>query len=153
MKCKHYPKHAKGLCANCYKRNWCHENLEKSRAIGRASHQKRYWADPEKARARANSPKARAVARKNEQKLKIQILMHYGKNGKLQCCWPNCSITDTDMLTLDHINDDGAEHRRALGKRSLLYWIRNQGFPKIFQTLCHNHQWKKEMARRRKARK
>ena len=85
---------------------------------------------------------------------KILVLTHYGKSGKLQCCWYNCGITDPDMLSLDHVNDNGAEHRghkRSAGSGGPAYaYIIREGFPKGFQTLCHNHQWKKQIAKLKK---
>jgi len=29
--------------------------------------------------------------------LKEEVLTHYGRDGKLQCCWEGCEITDLDM--------------------------------------------------------
>ena len=83
---------------------------------------------------------------------KREVLTHYGKNGTLQCCWEDCEVTDLDMLSLDHINNDGAEHRRAYngqGGERVYVLLKRQGYPPICQTLCWNHQWKKEMQRRR----
>jgi hypothetical protein len=63
------------------------------------------------------------------------------------------------MLTLDHINNDGAKHRRSISIHrerncgSIAYRnAKKQGFPNIFQTLCWNHQCKKEMLKRRENR-
>jgi hypothetical protein len=86
-------------------------------------------------------------------RLKIEVLSHYGPQGKLQCSWPECAVTDVDMLSLDHMNNDGAqdrksEHRGGGGSKTYCR-VRKQGFPDGFQTLCHNHQWKKELMRRR----
>ena len=52
------------------------------------------------------------------------------------------------FLTLDHVHNDGAAHRRALGKRGIggaaMYRIlKNQGFPPGFQILCFNCNWGK----------
>jgi hypothetical protein len=85
---------------------------------------------------------------------KEQVLSHYGPNGKLKCSWTGCLVSDVDMLSLDHIDDNGAEHRRqmgGLGKAAHLYrrLIRDK-FPTGFQTLCYNHQMKKELFRKRK---
>jgi hypothetical protein len=99
----------------------------------------------------------REKARQNRVALKTAVLTHYGKDGKLQCCWPGCEVTDIDMLTLDHLLDNGAEHRKALsttGQRntgsSQIYneAIAND-FPPLFQTLCWNHQWKKQLSKRK----
>jgi hypothetical protein len=92
-----------------------------------------------------------AVQTQNEA-LKKEVLMHYGRDGKLQCCWAGCEVTDLDMLSLDHIKDDGAEHRKYLGTIRAYQWAKAHEFPTdIFQTLCMNHQWKKELTRRRAA--
>lgn len=82
--------------------------------------------------------------------LKEEVLTHYGHGGKLQCCWPGCEVTDLDMLSLDHIHDDGAAHRKALGLGTRMYqWAKSHDFPKdVLQTMCCNHQMKKEVMRR-----
>ena len=84
---------------------------------------------------------------------KLIVLAHYGLEGKVQCVWPECSITDVDMLSLDHVQNDG-NIERCLDPNNgagcnLYRRLKVAGFPKGFQTLCHNHQWKKELLRRR----
>jgi hypothetical protein len=71
--------------------------------------------------------------------------------GTLGCCWEGCSIVDPDMLTLDHINNDGNVTRKGSYKGGVSFYakVKRDGFPEGFQTLCHNHQWKKEILRRR----
>jgi len=88
---------------------------------------------------------------------KIQVLTHYGKGGRLCCRWRNCQIDDIDMLTIDHVNDDGARHREEIsngryrngGGTGIYPWLIRNNFPPGFQTLCQNHQWKKEIQRRK----
>jgi hypothetical protein len=83
---------------------------------------------------------------------KIEVLAHYGKNRKLQCFWPGCEITDPDMLSLDHKDNTGNEDRKkSKGNGGVMLYakLKRQGYPEGFQTLCHNHQWKKEILRRR----
>lgn len=83
-------------------------------------------------------------------KLKVLILTHYSPNGVLGCSWPDCTVCDLDVLTLDHVNDDGAQHRQTVGSGSATYaFLKRHNLPAGFQTLCMNHQWKKEMIRRR----
>lgn len=86
----------------------------------------------------------------NNQTLKVEVLTHYGRGGKLKCCASPCEVSDPDMLSLDHIKDDGAAHRKVLGAGTRLYrWAKSHGFPEgILQTLCYNHQMKKEITRR-----
>ena len=81
--------------------------------------------------------------------LKRDVLTHYGPNGVLGCSWDGCGISDIDVLTLDHVRDDGAQHRKQVASGSALYrWLKKNGYPSGFQTLCMNHQWKKEMIRK-----
>ena len=81
---------------------------------------------------------------------KVQVLSFYGNNSTLHCCWPECAETDIDVLTLDHVANDGYKDRNGNKGASKLYarLIREQ-FPAGFQTLCANHQLKKEIKRRR----
>lgn len=78
-------------------------------------------------------------------KLKRQTMDAYG--GKCACC----SETEISFLTLDHVNDDGAEHRRQLGKAlqaagAVTYrWARDNGYPDTLQVLCFNCQWGKRL--------
>jgi hypothetical protein len=86
---------------------------------------------------------------------KIAALSHYGPNGVAKCSWPGCEIDDVDMLVLDHVRNDGAAQRKAMGgtngKGHTLYRIlKKQGYPEGFQTLCCNHNHKKELLRVRK---
>ena|ERR1035437_8496232 len=80
--------------------------------------------------------------------LKLYILTHYGPEGTLGCCWEGCMVADLDMLSIDHINDEGSKHilpgnvQRLAGGR-LYNWLKFNNFPEGFQTLCWNHQWKK----------
>jgi hypothetical protein len=90
-------------------------------------------------------------------RLKAEVLAHYGKDSKLQCVWPECEVTDPDMLTLDHIDNDGAKRRKLepshVTSPVLRSFLKTSGFPSGYQTLCHNHQWKKELSRRRDSKK
>jgi hypothetical protein len=81
--------------------------------------------------------------------IKREVLTHYGRKGALRCCWRGCTITDLDMLTLDHVNNDGAAHRKQIGQRTLYRWVRKNNFPDGFQTLCGGHQLKKQILLKR----
>lgn len=101
----------------------------------------------------ANRTKKRAYGREQNAKLKLAALTRYGKNGELLCCWEHCQERDIDILTLDHIHNDGAKHRRRISGTGCGYKLYSRlkvlGYPPGFQTLCANHQLKKEMIRRR----
>ena len=105
---------------------------------------------------RKNNPifyeKQRISANSSNLRLKIRVLTHYGKRGTLMCCWRSCGISDVDCLSLDHVANDGAPHRKTTGGGGVaaFRWAERAGFPSGFQTLCFNHQMKKELSRRRK---
>lgn len=85
--------------------------------------------------------------------LKTEILSHYGKGGKCLCCWEGCLVDDPDMLSLDHINNSGNEERKRGAGGGVAFYakVKKSGYPLGLQTLCYNHQWKKEIVRRRKS--
>lgn len=84
---------------------------------------------------------------------KIRVLSHYGPHGVLRCCWSRCTVCDPDMLSLDHINNDGAKDRKTRGTGDNVYrHVEQDSYPEGFQTLCYNHQWKKEILRRKESR-
>ena len=80
--------------------------------------------------------------------LKLHVLTLCGPSGHLQCSWPDCTVTDPDMLSIDHVHNDGSKHR--ISGNELYRQIKRDGNSAgRFQTLCYNHQWKKELMRRR----
>lgn len=94
-----------------------------------------YRAD-QRARYVADREKRQEWQRTYIQKLRSDVLAAYG--GACACC----GETEPDFLTIDHVNNDGAAHRRALGTNSghqVYRWLRDRGFPKEgFQLLCWN---------------
>ena len=79
-------------------------------------------------------------------KLRREALMNYS-NGKMCCAC--CGENIEAFLTLDHINQDGAAHRRRLGTgnvkgrregsgSSFYYKIKRDGYPAGLRVLCYN---------------
>lgn len=65
---------------------------------------------------------------------------------KCSCCGENIK----EFLQIDHINNDGAKHRKSIfgekNKNKPLYsWIIKNNFPPMFQILCANCNWGKRM--------
>ena len=59
-----------------------------------------------------------------------------------------CGETDPDMLEMDHINNDGAFHRKEAnirGSAAYYKWIVKHKYPDNLQVLCSNHNRKKEV--------
>lgn len=85
-------------------------------------------------------------------KVKLEVLSHYGPSGDLNCSWPGCEVDDIDILSLDHVDGGGNEDRRTnncAGGTAQYVRLRMLGFPDGFQTLCMNHQFKKDILNRR----
>jgi hypothetical protein len=81
--------------------------------------------------------------------LKAQVIKAYGG----RCQWRSgCEITDPDMLTVDHVNNDGHIERREkknIGGFAMHRQVVAEKFPKKYQLLCANHNLKKELERKR----
>lgn len=89
----------------------------------------------------ARSPRDQEPKRLGTQQYKRLAMDAYG--GQCACC----GVSDLVFLTLDHLADNGAAHRRELGSNSIgsgIYrWIIKQGFPEGYQVLCFNCNWAK----------
>ncbi len=73
--------------------------------------------------------------------LRAEVLAAYG--GACKCCGERTP----EFLAVDHVNNDGAEHRKMLRQKpdpseirsaEIYYWLREKGYPEGFQILCHN---------------
>lgn len=93
--------------------NWVNANREKVRASAN-----KY--------ARANKEKAA----ERWQAMRLMVMEAYG--GPICSC---CDETIYKFLTIDHINEDGAIHRAAIGKH-LYRWLIENDYPPGFQVLC-----------------
>lgn len=131
-------------------------STEEYRRLRRKSYQKMMSEDgPRKQRYLT---KKRECEVKYKERLKHDVLSMYGTpKGYAGCSWPNCEEDDIDVLTLDHINDDGHAERRMYpdrqGGTTTYQMLRKLGYPPGYQTLCANHQLKKDILRRRECRK
>lgn len=102
-------------------RRWIEDHRDRRNARNRRRNQ----AAPELSRGRAQRRWVR---------LQDDVLVHYGT--ACSCCGA------TDDLTIDHVNGDGGEHREELfgdSRRSgtqFYTWLKANGFPAGFQTLC-----------------
>lgn len=60
----------------------------------------------------------------------------YHAYGGYQCTC--CSENEPHFLTIDHVNNDGATHRKSLNKDGLYRWLEQNSYPSGFQILCMN---------------
>lgn len=63
---------------------------------------------------------------------KKRVLDHYGGRCEL------CDLKDDEVMTIDHIWDDGAEHRKIVPASQILHWLIKNNFPPGFRILCFN---------------
>jgi hypothetical protein len=73
--------------------------------------------------------------RKRWQKLRHGVLVHYSGGQPACSC---CGEKHDEFLSIDHINGDGADHRRMIGSGATYRWLTNNNFPPGFQVLCMN---------------
>lgn len=84
---------------------------------------------------------SRIYNRRYRKRIREKVFNHYGN----KCV--NCGINDKRVLTIDHIDNNGGEHRREIKKfgQHFYFWLIQNEFPKGFQTLCFNCQWLKRL--------
>lgn len=84
----------------------------------------------------------RKYSQRRSKEIKIEVLTHYGK-GELACV--KCGYSDTKALSLDHIDNTGAKERKQCRTTGWQFYLKlkNNGYPKGYQTLCMNCQWVK----------
>lgn len=86
--------------------------------------------------AEANPEHRAAYTRRYNQRLRLEVLTHYG----LQCAC--CGESNLGFLTIEHKEGVPDSHRSASGKRrsgaALWLQIKREGFPDHLETLCWN---------------
>jgi hypothetical protein len=93
---------------------------------------------------------ARAWSAKCNAKVKREIFILYGPRHRVRCAWPKCTISDIDMLALDHKNNDRKNNGGARKGTVFYHWLRKEareGRRYELQVLCCNHNHKKELLR------
>ena len=123
-------KRAKGLCRQCY---------VKARVARLYAEDPQWRAKESKARYYANKEPFLIRARERNRRLKWEVVTALG--GKCACC----GESEPEFLTVDHINGDGAAHRKKVTgttrASSIMVYkdIKRQGFPRtVYRVLCFN---------------
>lgn len=75
--------------------------------------------------------------REKEYKLRVRTacIAQYSNNKNECAC---CQETTFEFLTIDHINNDGAQHRKSINHSNIYVWLRKNNYPSGFQVLCMN---------------
>lgn len=73
------------------------------------------------------------ASKRHYRKLQDIVFSNYG--NKCACC----GEAEPTFLSIDHVNNDGAEHRKKIGIGHIFYrWIIDHDFPDTMQLLCCN---------------
>jgi 5-methylcytosine-specific restriction endonuclease McrA len=118
----------------CQERNneWKENNKEKWLEMQRESDRKRQH-DPKRVE------KSKESARRMRIRQKIQAIRDYGD----KCAY--CGEDRFELLTVDHVRDNGAEHRRNTNtKKSCWHILCKEYDPEEYQILCMNCNMAKE---------
>ena len=83
--------------------------------------------------------------------LRKEAVINVLTDGEQSCRW--CGQCDLDVLTLDHINDNGSQHRKELGNKNIYRWLIENDYPAGLQVLCFNCNRKKQILKLREGRK
>jgi len=77
--------------------------------------------------------KTKSQRQRKNKDIKLSVFDHYGH--KCVCCEESHEL----LLTVDHINNDGKNHREKIGSGVPIYKeIISMGFPSFYQLLCFN---------------
>lgn len=126
--------HRQKTAAKHAERRCCHSDCLKPAAPNKKSCEKHL----ERQRSQS-TPERRADVMRRYRETKAQVFEAYG-GARCACCGDD----HLEFLSIDHINGDGAQHRRQMTNgRSRVYgniygWLKTNGFPPGFRVLCMN---------------
>lgn len=80
----------------------------------------------------SKTPRWKAAQARARIRRKVEAISHYGG-----CC-ACCGITRLEFLCLDHIENNGGNHRREIGRQPMARWLKASGWPEGYQVLCWN---------------
>lgn len=128
-------------CRECTRqqvKNWAKANPERAAETRREKDRRRYHTVP------GAKEKSNIKSKARYHRLKQLVIAAYG--GPRCAC---CGVHHEEFLTIDHVNNDGKEHRSLLsggdpdgnlhGNTGRLFaWLRSHNYPEGFQILCYN---------------
>jgi len=105
---------------------------------GKIFHQKRYARGPDgtfknrKYCSRQCAGESFRVKEPAKLRRRKAVIAAYG--GKCVCCGED----HWQFLVLDHIDNDGKEHRKKIGQSQICLWAEQHGYPPVLQLFCQN---------------
>jgi hypothetical protein len=125
-------------CRNSYSLKRYHERRAKLNAeIRRAERLSKMNAD------KLAAFKAKVNAENIDRRNAVRDVVYRAYGGYKCAC---CGETEKLFLSIDHVNNDGAEHKRSMKLNTgeqLHRWLIRNNFPDGFQVLCMNCNWGK----------
>lgn len=137
-KCKkRNPTPSKHRCPTCLTSVYEFNNRRRARLrkLGLCYDCKNPAAGPQNTRCRSCLDRQGAATKGVQQRLKRRVLEAY---GGAQCAC--CGETESIMLTIDHVAQNGAAHRRETGNsgQSFHRMLEKNGYPPGYRVLCRN---------------
>lgn len=84
---------------------------------------------------KANCQECRRKENASRFAARLMAIKHYGGRCACpKCPDPECSFV---FLCIDHVDNNGAEHRKEIGS-GIYEWLRKNNYPDGFQVLCYN---------------
>ncbi len=123
-----------GKCVNC---GGTRDNIKFTRCAICREKSKKHTANYRRRKRVLLPPKHKKPWISSGEKLKNIVMEHFG--GKCVCC----GEAEVTFLAIDHIDGNGAQHRKEIGHTNLYRWIVKNNFPEGFQILCRNCNWGK----------
>jgi hypothetical protein len=106
-----------------------------------SSLKEKYYDRPKPKKRDSEEQKRRTSLAQLDKKLKV--MRYYSDSPKPYCkC---CKEEMLEFLTIDHINNNGSQHRKQIGIASMYPWLIKNEFPPGFQVLCMNCNWGKRI--------
>lgn len=122
--------------------------MSKSVEQRRASCRAYYWQHREHLLEQArnyreqNRRQINAKSRARTHRRKLEVFLYYS-NGTMECNY--CGIDDVDMLCIDHIEGGGYQQKQRIPSPTFYRWLQKQNYPKGYQVLCFNCNFKKRI--------
>jgi hypothetical protein len=144
----YYSKHREQIVERC--RKYRVENREKIKTQRHERYETHKKSENKQSQKNYEKHKERILKQHKERRasIKLRVLTHYGGNPP-HCQCKGCYYLDhdcpTQFLTIDHINNDGAEHRKQIGEHTIYHWLIKHNFPEGYQVLCMNCNWAKRL--------
>lgn len=110
---------------------------------GKAYRERRHRTDYMRKWRAEHKDQNKASQKRAYDNMRLECLQHY--SGEVPSC-ACCGETEIVFLHIDHIDGNGADHRRTLkselgyypGGNNLPYWLKKNNWPEGFQILCAN---------------